>query len=228
MTHPIPAQLIDEIIRSRQTCKVLADQPLESRLPAAVVRELIEAAGWAPFHLAAAGVHRRRLQQESAVPWRFYVVPKSVCIDLRQILLDQNNQSKLPNMLAAADYLIQVTWCPDPVDGDADSGSGDVFAPTEANMEHIAATAAAIQNLLLAATARGIASYWSSGGALRSAAVFERLGMAVDEVLLGAVFLFPEAGHRADVMTIPGKMRQKRGAVDAWCRWVERLADVAG
>ncbi len=58
-------------------------------------------------------------------------------------------------------------------------------------MEHIAAASAAIQNLLLAATARGISNYWSSGGVLRSAQVFQQLGIPRQQILLGAIFLFP-------------------------------------
>ena len=66
------------------------------------------------------------------------------------------------------------------------------FAATLANMEHIAAAAAAIENLLLAATARGVSNYWSSGGVLRSQIVRQLLAIPPAEIVLGAIFFFPK------------------------------------
>ncbi len=68
-------------------------------------------------------------------------------------------------MLLAADALIMqlVTKCGHCYAHGYEPG----FAVTLTNVEHIAAAYAAIQNLLLAATARGIRNYWSSGGVLR-------------------------------------------------------------
>ena len=86
------------------------------------------------------------------------------------------------------------------------------------NVEHIAAASAAVQNLLLAATARGWESYWSSGGVLREPAVFERLGMDARELPLGSIFLSPDVAHGA--IRIDGGLRDERGEVEGWVRWV--------
>ena len=56
-------------------------------------------------------------------------------------------------------------------------------------LEEIAATAAAIQNLLLGATASGISSFWSSGGMTHTPALKEHLGLASDDIIMGLIFL---------------------------------------
>ena len=117
-------------------------------------------------------------------------------------------------MLAAAEALIQATWLPNP--GPLPEGAS--YAPTLENMEHIAAASAAVQSLLVAATARGFTTYWSSGGILRGAEVFRWLGIPSEEILLGAVFLFPADPEGATVN--PGKLRDKRGRLRDWRRWV--------
>lgn len=85
-----------------------------------------------------------------------------------------------------------------------------------ANMEHIAAASAAVQSFLLAATERGLTTYWSSGGYLRDAATFDYLGIPTEHILLGAVFVFPNDGGER----IPGGMRDKRSSHAGWSRWV--------
>ncbi len=213
---------IDQIIRNRKTSKVLSSTPLEGGLDRDLLKEMIETAGTAPFHIAAATEHREG-DQDSYSPWRFHIVDKAVCLALRQYLIDQEDHSKVPNMLAATDTLIQVTWCPDPVDPGFTLTERWEYCPSRNNMEHIAATAAAVQNLLLVATERGIASYWSSGGPLRSDSIFEKLGIPTNQVLLGSVFLFANVLQAEEVEIKPGKMRDKKGNIDSWARWVEKL-----
>ncbi len=204
---------------------MLSAEPVKSSLDSELVHEIIELAGWAPFHLAASAIHRQRLSESSLVPWRYYVLPKRVCLNLRQWLLDREDRSKVPDMLAAADTLIQVTWCPDLEETQSKSDDEYQFPPTASNMEHIAATAASVQNLLLAATARNISNYWSSGGPLRTREVAAMLGIADEEILLGSVFLFPDPENHSETTVRPGKMREKRGPSSAWCQWVETLGD---
>ena len=80
----------------------------------------------------------------------------------------------------------------------------------------IAATSAAVQSFLLAATERGLTTYWSSGGYLRDAATFDYLGIPTEQILLGAVFVFPNDGGER----IPGGLRDKRSGHAGWSRWV--------
>jgi len=184
---------IEKTAQARKTLKLLGDPaaPLASRgLSRAVVEELVEAAGWAPFHRPA---HRAREQGGATVePWRFTMLDAPAC----RVLLSRLSEipkppGKIANMLAVADALLLVTWLPEP------SNDGK-WEASDFNMEHIAAGSAAIQTLLLAATARGIGNYWSSGGALGTEKAFEMLGIGPTDVLLGAVFLFPEPSETAE------------------------------
>jgi nitroreductase len=207
--------IVDEVIRARRTSKVLAAEPLP--LPAdgarGMVEELVAAAGWAPFHKPAARGHTEGAMA-SIVPWRFHLLDASGCRAPRQELLRRGDKTKVPPMLGAATALVQATWLPNPPKG-APAG---LFEATVENMEHIAAAGAAVQNLLLAATARGIPTYWSSGGVLRGPEAFGWMGIPADQVLLGSLFLFPPDAHGAEVL--PGSHRDRRGRPGDWSRWV--------
>ncbi len=205
---------IEKAAAARKTLKLLGDpaRPLAPEgLSRSDVEELVTAAGWAPFHRPA---YRAREQGERTVePWRFTMLDAPACRALLPRLSEiPKPPGKISNMLAVADALLLVTWLPEP---SADGG----WEANAFNMEHIAAGSAAIQTLLLAATARGIGNYWSSGGALGTAEAFEMLGIDKSDVLLGAIFLFPDPPDSAEA--VPGKMREKRSAPAAWSRWAE-------
>lgn len=209
------AEIVDGVIRERRTSKVLADAPLPTTDARETVEALVATAGWAPFHRVAARVHQESGALASIVPWRFYLLDAPACRALRQALLERGNTSKVPRMLAAATAQVQATWLPNPPKGPVTG----LFEATEENMEHVAAAGAAVQNLLLAATARGIPSYWSSGGALRGPEAFGWMGIPAGEILLGSLFLFPADTGGAEVS--PGSHRDRRGAPADWARWVE-------
>jgi nitroreductase len=57
------------------------------------------------------------------------------------------------------------------------------------DIENVCAAAAASQNMLLAATALGLASIWRTGGAVDDPAVKKFLGFASDQHLLGFIYL---------------------------------------
>lgn len=215
------AGIVDEVIRERRTIKVLADEafPVVGIRPA--VEELVAAAGWAPFHRVAARGHLEGALT-SIVPWRFYLVDADGCRALREALLARGDKSKIPRMLAAATALIQATWLPNPAKGEHTG----LFEATEENMEHVAAAGAAVQNLLLAAQARGIPNYWASGGALRGPEAFGWMGIPAREILLGSIFLFPPETDGAEIN--PGSHRNNRGAPSDWSRWVQLDLPSAG
>jgi nitroreductase len=73
--------------------------------------------------------------------------------------------------------------------------------------EDVQATAAAVQTMLLGATARGIASYWRTPGCFREDAVRDLLGLAGNEEMVAVVHLGPAASdpppkERAPVVEI--------------------------
>ncbi len=206
-----PMDRIADIAARRRTLKLLPDPaaPLSGGgLDRAAVDAMVAAAGWAPFHRACAAGREGGAAPE---PWRVHALDKAACLDLIPRLDGfAKPPAKIANMLAAADAMLLVTWLPE---------EGGDWAASEMNMEHIAAAGAAIQTLLLAATERGVGSYWSSGGSLATREVLDALGAGGGEVLLGAIFLWPETP--AGIDAAPGKLRAQRTAPDRWARWVE-------
>lgn len=132
----------DELVRRRRT-SLLVDS--ERPVPAEVIERLIDAATWAPNH-------------KRTWPWRFTVLTGEARARFGAELGDAAEAAGLPEGKVAktrTKYLrspvVLVVWVARRADDD----------PVRAR-ENRDATAAAVQNLLLAATARGLASYWGS------------------------------------------------------------------
>ncbi|MDR9417665.1 nitroreductase family protein [Gracilimonas sp.] len=212
----------DQSIRTRKTLKVRVDP--QNPLPVTkgdefkrTIEQLIELAGQAPFHYTSPEKQRSE-KLSGAEPWRFHAIDGFNCRELLEALKDERpmkSSDGIKQMLAAADALILGTWLPE-----RNRRPGRKFHPNVKNMEHIAATGAAIQNLLLAATDRGLNAYWSSGGCLRKPKVLDFLGIPKHEILLGAIFIFPadipESAH-----TKTGKNADQRGELEDFMDWVK-------
>ncbi|WP_020403548.1 nitroreductase family protein [Gracilimonas tropica] len=212
----------EDAIRTRRTLKVRVDP--EHPLPVIkgdefmkTMEELIELGAQAPFHYESAESQRSGSLQ-GIEPWRFHALDGDSC---RKVLdaFNQNKPQKAPDgikqMLAAADGLILGTWLPERT-----RKLSKKFHPNLKNMEHIAATGAAIQNILLAATARGLNAYWSSGGILRKPKVLQFLGIPEHEILLGAIFLFPDEIPES-AQTKTGKHAESRGKISDYSDWIK-------
>lgn len=212
-------QSVRNTIRNRRTLKVLGDtnHPLEisreicdTNRP--LVLQAIADAGCAPFHYD-------RNHQSIAEPWRFHLLWHEQCRKIAANFFewfdgDIKPNTKIPAMLSASGALIIVNWLPQ-------EGLAKSEKSTLINEEHLAATAAAVQNLLLLLTAHGMGTYWSSGGQFRSEAMFSRMGISPVERLLAAVFVeFPETMN-LDMERLPGKQRKNRTSVDNWLNVVE-------
>ncbi len=221
-----------QIIAERRTTKVLAPPdaplPLAPSSAAPLLTRMLTAGGHAPYHHVCHEVHRED-PGSSPAPFRFHVVDAASCRALAARIGNLDGPvAKTVGLLGAADGCILANWLPDPADepaGDTEVGGPVVgldrppFAPTRRNIEHVAATAAAIQNMLLVATEAGVRSFWSSGGPyLGRGDVRGWLGIPEREVLLGAIYLFPAETGPAEVK--PGAHRGKAGAFEAWSRWV--------
>ena len=112
-------------------------------------------------------------------------------------------------MLAACGALVLVNWLPQ---FDAELVREK---QQQINEEHLAATAAAVQNLLLSLTANNLRTYWSSGGFFRSPLMFEKLGIPAHEKLLAAVFVdYGVSVEQAE--TIPGANHPLRSHFRKW------------
>ncbi|MFP8489832.1 nitroreductase family protein [Gracilimonas sp. Q87] len=212
----------DETIRVRKTLKLRADP--ENPLPVTkgegfkdTINELIELAGKAPFHHESPEKQRSETLKGSE-PWRFHALDGKGCRTLLNKLIDEKpvkSSDGIKEMLAASDTLILGTWIPE-----KSRKKGRKYHPNVKNMEHIAATGAAIQNLLLAATACDINAYWSSGGCLRKPKLLKYLGIPKHEILLGAIFIFPNE-YPESVQTKIGKNVTNRGGLGDYMDWVE-------
>ncbi len=216
-------------IRQRRTIKALSDTPLPTTAcDKAFIHTLIESAYYAPQHYPCYARHQQHLP--SPLPWRFYVLDSTTCRQLAHKIPQLTDAvGKVPAMLNSADYLLMATWCPlprqsnDKQSADTQSNHDDLLYDGNAvNMEHIAAAGAAIQNLLLTATALGHENYWGSGGPLREAFTFDLLGIPDTEILLGSLFIFPsEDNPQAKTTTfVTSKRRDQRGALADSYRFV--------
>jgi nitroreductase len=155
-------------IRSRRTVKHFTGAVLGRPQ----VEELITLACWAPTH---------RLSQ----PWRFYACDQEALRRLAGRLttdptlsaaLDPRRAAKTLELLGQAGALVVVT-----VRRNADP---------RVDREDLAATAAAVQNLLLAATAAGLGGFWSTNPLFAQEVVLRLFGAdPAQEDLVAAVFL---------------------------------------
>ena len=159
-------------ISSRRTIKDFTGAPVER----SVLTALVTAATCAPTH---------RLTQ----PWRFYVCDQTAIQRLEAFLIatpaiaavpdaakGQAKLAKLRERLGSLGAMVFVTWtrATDPV----------------IDLEDHAAASAAVQNLLLAATAMGLGSFWSTNPALGHPETLRWLGADLTaEGNLGCIWL---------------------------------------
>ncbi|EIJ33564.1 nitroreductase family protein [Thiothrix nivea] len=214
------ALAVDQVIRSRRTRKVLGHLHAPAHIPHGFreqVEEAVRIAGWAPFHYPANPIHQQD-GLDSCVPWRFYALGQAECLTLAHCLLEDEDgcvdaSSTIIRMLAAAGSVVLATWLPEP---------DNSRKAQQMDEEHLAAAAAAVQNLLLAGEARGIQTYWSSGGVLASSECFDLCNIPLAQKLLGAIFMFPpQTDSNMDNMDVhEGKLRNRRGTPDSWRTWV--------
>lgn len=220
---------IDDIIKRRKTQKVLADKPWLSTQSEEALRktinELLDLANYAPYHKKC---HEKYCDEDrelnSCVPWRFYVLDTKACRKLYDFIKKEEIKAGIiSNMLAAADSMIIANWLPDTENTNSTDSFTEEPIPYMGNlknMEHIAACSTAVQNLLIGATARNIPNYWSSGGQLRKVPLRNYLNIPMDEILLGAIFLFPEDAAKKTDMIKPGANRNEGKDISAWSKWV--------
>ena len=84
--------------------------------------------------------------------------------------------------------------------------------PKIPQVEEVAAASAAIQNILLGATALGIASFWSTGGMAHTHALKEHLHLGHDDIIMGLIFL----GYTDE----PAKEGVRNSAITEKVKWL--------
>lgn len=210
---------VDRMLRARRTEKVMASHAValawsseELTKGDENVQSAIEIAGFAPFHYP--------LGANGAVePWRVHWLKQPDASRLADRVRSSEALSKeagkIPALLWACGSLVLV--CEQP-----DQALADEKKRAAVNREHLMAVSAYSQSLLLALQARGLGSYWSSGGVLNSSTVMQWLGIPANQLLVAAIFVdyrlpFPEGS----VERVPGKLRESRTTVENWTRTIE-------
>ncbi len=144
-------------------------------IPDEVVNNLLKLADWAPTH-------------GRTEPWRFYVFGGEALTNFGKAHADIYWQN------TAEDKRLEATY--DKLEHNVDKASHLIVAAMKRGsnvkiplIEEIAAASAAVQNILLGATALGIASFWSSGGMTHTPAMKEYLGLGEEDIVLGLIYL---------------------------------------
>jgi nitroreductase len=157
-----------EAIRTRRTVgKSTGDVPRET------IRELIEAATWAPNH---------KLTQ----PWRFSVLTGPARERLGEVWGREAAAAADPAARAAVYEGESKKPLRAPVVIVVSVRTDDNAVRAE---EDLTATAAAVQNLLLAAHAKGLSAAWKTGKIVYNAAVKRFLGLDLSDRIVAVVYL---------------------------------------
>lgn len=196
---------VHEAIRSRRSVSRMAPDPV----PRETVQRLLDAAVLAPNHY-------------QTQPWRFVVLTGAARTALgeaqeaalRRLLPDPNSPASAADL---AKERAKPLRSPVVIVAAAEPQTG----PKIEWIEEIAAVSAAVQNLLLAARAEGLASIWRTGATAYAPEVKAALGLNETAQVLGFVYL----GY-SDVSQPPAP-RVPRPAPAAWLGWDEAVSDAA-
>ncbi len=186
--------LLEEAIRTRRTIGRVKKDPVDR----AIIEKLLDAATWAPSH-------------HNTQPWSFIVMTGEgratlgegyarVALAETPGLAGEELEQRLAKEKTKA-YRAPV------VIGVVCSPPGD---PRAIEIEELAATHAAVQNLLLAAHGLGLGAIWRSGAPIYHPLMGETFGLEEKERFVGFVYLgYPD-------MTAPEPQRIAATAKTAW------------
>ena len=162
---------ISHIIQSRRTIKpaIMNGQ----KIPNGHIAAILELADWAPTH----GLTE---------PWRFviYEHPTAFCKQHAELYKQHTPAENFKdgtynNLLTIGNTVSHI------IIAYMKRGSN----PNIPALEEIAATSAAVQNMLLAATALNIGSFWSSGGMTLKPAMKDFLELGTEDQVIGLIYL---------------------------------------
>lgn len=195
VSEPIPAAAdtgaeLLRLIRNRRSIGKVTDVAPERDL----IWSMLETATWAPNH-------------HLTEPWRFFVLEGEARNRLGAVMgavaagrePDPEKRAAVAERVAVktlrAPYVIAVAVEP---------------SPEIPEIEEVAATSAAVQNMLLAAEALGLAAMWRSGWICFEPEIREHFGLADRARMLGFVYV----GYPA--MTPPQRARRPVADVTVW------------
>lgn len=164
---------ISEIIQNRRT--IDPDLYTGEIVPDEIINSMLEAANWAPTH-------------GFTEPWRFVVYSHDKVQEFgdfhaelfkKLTPVEQFLQKKYEKIKYRAKNCSNVIICV--------NKRGDKSNIPE--LEEIAATSAAIQNMLLVATANNVATFWSTGGMCYHPQLKEYFGFGEQDQILGFIYV---------------------------------------
>ena len=144
-------------------------------IPDETVNSLLELAHWAPTH-------------GRTEPWLFLVYSGASLAKIGQTHADLYKQHTAEDKYQEATYeklLHNVDKASHLVVSVMKRGTN----PKISQLEEVAAASAAVQNMLLGASAAGLASFWSTGGMTHHPALKEYLRLGAEDIVLGLIFL---------------------------------------
>jgi nitroreductase len=165
--------IIADVIKNRRSIKPVKMNG--KKIPDEQVRELLKLANWAPTH-------------GRTEPWRFIVYSgnkvQEFCHQHAELYkahtsgekFEQANYDKLLHNGDLASHIIIAVM-----------QRGDL--PKIPALEEVAATAIAIQNILLGATAAGIGSFWSTGGMTHHTVMKDFLQLNEQDIVMSLLYL---------------------------------------
>ena len=164
---------LQEIIKNRRTIKPSAMNG--KQIDDEQIAQLLDLANWAPTHA-------------NTQPWRFVVFSKGglakFCQDHADLYKDNTPEDKfttakyegLVNMQKTVSHIVAIYM----------KRTENAKIPM---LEEYAATAAAVQNVLLGAHTLGIGVLWSTGGMTLQPAMKAYLGLAEEDLILGLLHM---------------------------------------
>jgi len=183
---PEPDALLEkfEVLAAARRSNLRVDPDRD--VPVELVERLCRLASWAPNH------HR-------TLPWRFCAVTGDGRRALGEALARDVAETGEDNPAKIAKARTKYTRAPVVLVVAAAAGPDPITT-----LENRDAVAAAIQTLLLGATAAGLATLWSSGAATRSARVAGVCGFDPADAVVGLVYVgWPIAGVRVSERPSP-------------------------
>lgn len=176
---------IRDIINNRRSVKPFMMNG--GKITDAQVQSLLELADWAPTHAL-------------TEPWRFivYANPSDFC----------HQHAELYRLNTPADEFIQGSY--DNLYTQSDKVSHVIVTVMQRGnlakipvFEELAATAAAMQNILLGATALSIASFWNTGGMVLKPAMHSFLKLRDEDQVMGVIYLGYADEYSKGVRKVP-------------------------
>jgi nitroreductase len=176
---------LTNIIQNRRTIKPFMMNG--HKIPNGHIASILELADWAPTH-------------GYTEPWRFVVYenPSEFCLAHANLYksntpADEFNEGVFANLSQQGDKASHVII--------AIMKRGKL--PKIPAFEEMAATACAVQNLLLGATALNIASYWGTGGMALKQPMKDFLLLGEEDAVIGILYLGYADQHPEGKRTIP-------------------------